>query len=194
MQSLFAEAVKHDMVLYAPLVKTPSGAIDYKMYENWTFTPFRRASLLISYVFFNISRRQTLCRGIKLPGTAIVTTKSTALSLGSIFDEQFFLYGEDRDLALRCRRIGIEQRVVRSSNIVHIGGESGAGIEDFVQTEKIKSNLRIAMNRYGRLGFEVLAWNLRAESWIKDRLRGTRTSVKVRSDVMACRRQLEEAI
>jgi hypothetical protein len=40
------------------------------------------------------------------------------------FDEYFFLYGEDQDLALRIRRLGYEIGYVEEATVVHLGAQS----------------------------------------------------------------------
>jgi N-acetylglucosaminyl-diphospho-decaprenol L-rhamnosyltransferase len=56
-------------------------------------------------------------------GAAMVGRTDLIRELGG-FDESFFLYGEDQDLALRVRKKGHEIGYIPDSMIIHHGGES----------------------------------------------------------------------
>lgn len=56
-------------------------------------------------------------------GAAMIAPACLIRELGG-FDEDFFLYGEDQDLALRVRRAGREVGYIADATVVHHGGQS----------------------------------------------------------------------
>ncbi|MDI6726729.1 MAG: glycosyltransferase family 2 protein [Smithellaceae bacterium] len=56
-------------------------------------------------------------------GAAMIARTDIIRGLGG-FDEAFFLYGEDQDLALRLRKAGFSIGFIPESVVVHIGGGS----------------------------------------------------------------------
>jgi N-acetylglucosaminyl-diphospho-decaprenol L-rhamnosyltransferase len=77
---------------------------------------------------------QKHCRGELAPlpgriacvlGAAMIARTALVRELGG-FDEAFFLYGEDQDLALRIRKSGFEIGFVADAAVIHYGGQSEA--------------------------------------------------------------------
>jgi len=58
-------------------------------------------------------------------GCLMLTPRDVWESLGG-FDERFFMYGEDADLAIRARRHGYAVRIDPAATIVHVLGASSA--------------------------------------------------------------------
>jgi N-acetylglucosaminyl-diphospho-decaprenol L-rhamnosyltransferase len=56
-------------------------------------------------------------------GAAMIAQTGLIRELGG-FDETFFLYGEDQDLALRIRKSGFEIGFIADAVVVHYGGQS----------------------------------------------------------------------
>lgn len=151
-----------DGEIVTPVICDERGEPDYRAYESWVFTLGRRVAEFVCRRFMLHSRSSRIPRFAKVPGTCIGLTRSTALSLNGPFDTAFFLYGEDRDMSMRARRIGIRLSLVRDAKVGHIGGSSGEGIEGFVHRCKVDANIRIAQRRYGVVG-RVLAV---ADQWM----------------------------
>lgn len=61
-----------------------------------------------------------------LLGACLVLSAETAAAVGG-FDEDFFLYGEDQDLCLRVRRLGLRLACLPEVRAVHIGRHSEGG-------------------------------------------------------------------
>lgn len=143
--------------LLTPLIVDENGVADYQIYEQWTFTPTRRVSAevcarhLRSFGPEKTGVASDLPRFSKLPGTFVGAEATVARELDAPFSEDFFLYGEDRDLTIRARRAGIPVRLVRDVRIHHIGGVSG-GKSEAISKCKADSLIRIAHRRYGRVG------------------------------------------
>jgi N-acetylglucosaminyl-diphospho-decaprenol L-rhamnosyltransferase len=58
-------------------------------------------------------------------GAAMIARTALVRELGG-FDEAFFLYGEDQDLALRIRKSGFEIGFIADAAVIHYGGQSEA--------------------------------------------------------------------
>ncbi len=58
-------------------------------------------------------------------GAAMIARTGLIRELGG-FDETFFLYGEDQDLALRIRKSGFEIGFIPDAVVIHYGGQSEA--------------------------------------------------------------------
>jgi N-acetylglucosaminyl-diphospho-decaprenol L-rhamnosyltransferase len=58
-------------------------------------------------------------------GAAMIARSGLIRELGG-FDEAFFLYGEEQDLALRIRKSGFEIGLISDSVVMHYGGQSEA--------------------------------------------------------------------
>ena len=56
-------------------------------------------------------------------GASMIARSELIKQIGG-FDEDFFLYGEDQDLALRIRKLGYEIGYIDSATVVHLGGQS----------------------------------------------------------------------
>jgi len=172
-QPLF-ERLGSDSEVLLPLIQKYRGQPDVDLYESWVFTPTRRLSKIICGWFLRRSHAERIPRFVKAPGTALAMTRQLADELGP-FDDDFFLYGEDRDFTFRARRRRVTLRLVRDAKILHPGGVSGRSVRSLVARSQSDSMLRIAYRRYGRLGLQLMKLNLVVESWIKDRVRGSST-------------------
>lgn len=154
-----------------PMIKTISGAIDYRCYEAWVFTPVRKVSAVVCWIFLHRSSQCRIPRLVKIPGTAVLMSSTAVQDLDSPFSREFFLYGEDRDLTFRARKARYSLRLVRSASIRHDAGESGRSVPDVVVRSKWSSNLLVAERRYGRAGRLLMNANLHVEKRLKACLR-----------------------
>lgn len=70
---------------------------------------------------------------------AAVLMRVGAVQSAGLFDESFFAYHEDVELAIRCRRAGYRVVNVGSSVVYHVGGGAGAGVRfrDFMGTRNL---------------------------------------------------------
>jgi GT2 family glycosyltransferase len=59
-------------------------------------------------------------------GCLLMTSRAAWQRLGG-FDERFFMYGEDSDLAVRARAAGMPVRITPDATIVHVVGASSSG-------------------------------------------------------------------
>jgi len=56
-------------------------------------------------------------------GAAMIAPRETIISVGG-FDADYFLYGEDEDLCLRIRRMGLQIGFIEAAMVVHYHGQS----------------------------------------------------------------------
>ena len=68
-------------------------------------------------------------------GAAMIARTGLIRNLGG-FDEDFFLYGEDQDLALRIRQSGFEIGFIPDAVVVHYGGKSESPANPIAMWEK----------------------------------------------------------
>lgn len=71
-------------------------------------------------------------------GASMIARSELIKQIGG-FDEDFFLYGEDQDLALRIRKLGYEIGYIDSATVVHLGGQSE---KDSLPSEVWKKKIR----------------------------------------------------
>jgi GT2 family glycosyltransferase len=89
-------------------------------------------------------------------GAAMAVRRELLRSIGG-FDEQFFLYHEEVDLAHRARDAGYETWFVPSSEAVHEGRGSAGGRDGLVERRKRESRKRYWIKHHGRLWYTSLA-------------------------------------
>ena len=82
-----------------------------------------------------------------------------------VFDEQFFMYGEDLDLCLRCSRAGYKVIYDGRHSIVHLKGasssKSSAVMSDAVFTSTklfYLKHFNVRNSRLTKLKYDLLFW------------------------------------
>lgn len=63
---------------------------------------------------------------------------------GKVFDERFFMYGEDVELAWRMQKLGLKQALVESATVEHEGSASSGNGSLFYETLLADSHFRLA--------------------------------------------------
>ncbi len=76
-------------------------------------------------------------------GGAVVLAPAFLSATGG-FDERYFLYYEDVDLALRGRSLGWRYRLVPASSVEHVGGASSGGDKRVTRYHQERNRLRTA--------------------------------------------------
>mgnify|MGYP005987067533 CR=1 FL=1 len=169
----FLSKITPENEIVVPCLLNSKGEFDYQTYEYWTFTFGRIASaLLCKHALNKRTAGDILPRYAKVCGAFVGMYRSTALTLNAPFDEQFYLYAEDRDLTRRARALKIPIKFWNDVLIEHRGGESGTTVSDLVERSKVDGSLRFARRRYGRIGaawyaLDVLAVG-RAKRFLRD--------------------------
>lgn len=159
--------------ILVPVLEKSPGQVDINIYQSWVFTPTRRLSRIVCARFLLQSASSSIPVLVKAPGTFVGMPTRLAKKLDYPFDRSFYLYGEDRDLSIRARRLRVPMTLAREVRVLHPGGGSSEGMTVVVERAKADGMLRVAHRRYGPAGARVMALNLYAEAWLKDRIRGT---------------------
>ncbi|WIB16063.1 glycosyltransferase family 2 protein [Curtobacterium sp. MCPF17_050] len=165
----FIGALMNSPGITVPLLVDDAGIADYRIYESWVFTPTRRLSAIVARHFIGRGSNSVLPRFMKAPGTFIGMSRGTAARLGP-FDDDYFLYGEDRDLSLRARKARISLNLDRTTTIIHEGGQSGRTVSTLVARSKVDAALRVAFTHRGRTGLVLLGLNLLIEALARELL------------------------
>jgi len=63
-----------------------------------------------------------------------------ALDIVGIFDERFFMFGEEAELCFRLKKNGFKIKFVPESKIIHFGGASASKSNNQVKVEKMVLN------------------------------------------------------
>ncbi|MDD4933227.1 MAG: glycosyltransferase family 2 protein [Methylacidiphilaceae bacterium] len=98
-----------------------------------------------------------------LLGACLALRAQTAAAVGG-FDEDFFLYGEDQDLCLRVRRLGLRLACLTEVRALHIGrhSEGGTSPRDYWQ-RKLDGEYLFYRKHYSA---HALRW-IRISQWVK---------------------------
>lgn len=101
---------------------------------------------------FMLGRREVL-DAVAKPGTA------------EVFDEQFFMYGDDLDLCVRVAALG--KRIVYDGarEIVHLKGQSVAKDYDRMATAIFDANRDVYLKHFGRTALARAKWRLMFGAW-----------------------------
>ncbi|ACL40903.1 glycosyltransferase-like protein [Pseudarthrobacter chlorophenolicus A6] len=159
-------------IISTPLLTDETGRVQFESYEDWVFTVGRQLSARFCKRFILHTSKTNLGAFTKICGAFIVLERRIACELEGPFDADFFLYGEDRDLSRRARKLGIRLELRRDVRVVHVGGVSGTSAAELVMRAKADSALRIAHRKYGRLGVVAVSADLLVEAVLKARRAG----------------------
>jgi N-acetylglucosaminyl-diphospho-decaprenol L-rhamnosyltransferase len=152
-----AEAALRTGRLVAPLVLNPDGTRQDTAHPP----PISAASVLGALLPQRLSwlapwRARRPRRIGWAVGCAIVARTDSLRALGP-FDERIFMYGEDLDLALRARDIGIETWFWPGARVVHHGGHAAAREFGGEPLEHVARTRREVVRR--RLGARAAAFD-----------------------------------
>lgn len=100
---------------------------------------------------------------------------------GAVFDEAFFMYGDDLDLCIRVRRAGYRVVYDGSTSITHLKGVSVAKDFDRMSTAIFDANRDVYLKHFNPNGRAVVRWKYCTAFWLwkrvallRARLRGHR--------------------
>ena len=83
---------------------------------------FPHSSRFAGYYLGHLANTET--QEIEVIAGAFMFLRRTALEKAGLFDEQFFMYGEDIDLSVRIRQSGFKNYYLPETKIIHYKGES----------------------------------------------------------------------
>jgi len=98
-----------------------------------------------------------------LLGACLALRSSTASRVGG-FDEDFFLYGEDQDLCLRLRRLGLRLACLSEVRAFHIGRHSEEGTNPRAYWQKKLAGEYLFYRKH--YSARALRW-IRISQWVK---------------------------
>ena len=113
----------------------------------WALTLGRRGAVV---------SRGTSPRRVGAVAACAALYRRDALQAVEMFDETYFLFGEEGDLSQRLRRLGLENHYVPAAEVLHVGQQSTADVPER-QINEVWRSLDIYLSRYhSRLGAHVL--------------------------------------
>lgn len=101
-----------------------------------------------------------------LSGACLLVRADTFRGVGG-FDEGYFMYFEDVDLAWRLRELGLGARFVPAATITHSGAHSTSKRARVMRVAHHRSASRFMGKRYGRWWQSPLRWAIQSGLWFK---------------------------
>src|SRR6266568_2321118 len=173
---LLAALQEPDVGIAVPQVRSPDGGLELSL---------RREPSLPRALGLTRTRRPVFSEYVSRPsdyarprtvdwalGAVLVMSRKCYDAVGG-WDETYFLYSEETDLALRARDIGLLTRYVPGAVAVHIGGQSGRNHSTHAM--QIVNRVRLYRRRHGALASWCYYWLLAANE-LSRLARGNRTS------------------
>lgn len=99
---------------------------------------------------------------IEYPMGAFMMVRRSALRGGMLLDERYFMYAEEKDLAVRLNKNGFSCWFVPNAEIVHVGGQSARQSPVAMFLELQKSQVLFFKEHYSR----PKAWALALTWWL----------------------------
>ena len=94
---------------------------------------------------------------------AFMMVRREALRKFPLFNSEFFMYAEEKDLAFRLKKSGWNTYFVPFGEVIHYGGASTNQMPKDMYLELYKSNLKFFAINYGRLRGFILSLGLGVE-------------------------------
>jgi GT2 family glycosyltransferase len=91
----------------------------------------------------------------QVPGAFMLMRRSDFERLGG-FDEQFFVYMEDVDLAFRAREAGLASLYMHDCTLTHVGGGTTNRVKDKRLFYMLRSRVLYARKHFGRAGYAAV--------------------------------------
>jgi N-acetylglucosaminyl-diphospho-decaprenol L-rhamnosyltransferase len=165
---LLAALREPNVGIVAPQVRSPHGALEFSLRREPTL--LRAAGLtrtrlaLFSEYVFNSSEYTRPCTVDWALGAVLVMSRKCYDALGG-WDETYFLYSEETDLALRARDMGLLTRYEPGAVAVHVGGQSGR--DHRTHTMQVVNRVRLYRRRHGAVASWCYYWLAVANGLLK---------------------------
>jgi GT2 family glycosyltransferase len=152
----------------APRVLTPEGKLHLSLRREPTLARAlgltkTRLAVFSEYVY-DPSAYTRPCTVDWALGAALLMSRECYEALGG-WDETYFLYSEETDLALRARDAGLLTRYEPRSVAVHIGGQSGRSHR--THSMQMVNRVRLYRRRHGALASWAYYWLIVANQMSK---------------------------
>lgn len=123
--------------------------------------------LLIDRIFFRRYKRKTYYAStptrVDYCVGAFIMVRREALGKFPLFNSEFFMYAEEKDLAFRLKKSGWNTYFVPFGEVIHYGGASTNQMPKDMYLELYRSNLKYFAINYGRLRGFILSLGLGVE-------------------------------
>jgi N-acetylglucosaminyl-diphospho-decaprenol L-rhamnosyltransferase len=160
----------------APQVRSPDGELVLSMRREPTLlraVGLKRTRLAIFSEYVSDLEQYTRpCTVDWALGAILLMSRQCFEALGG-WDETYFFYSEETDLALRARQAGLLTRYEPRAVAVHLGGESGRNHKTYVM--QVVNRVRLYRRRHGVLASWCYFW-LAAANELSRMSRGRRES------------------
>jgi N-acetylglucosaminyl-diphospho-decaprenol L-rhamnosyltransferase len=156
---LLAALQEPNVGIAAPQVRSSQGTLELSLRREPTLLRAlgltrTRLAVFSEYVF-NSSAYTRPCTVDWALGAALLVSRTCYDTLGG-WDETYFLYSEETDLALRARDAGLLTRYEPRSVAVHIGGQSGRNHRTHAM--QVINRVRLYRRRHGALASWCYYW------------------------------------
>ena len=165
---LLAALQEPDVGIVAPQVRSPLGALEFSLRREPTLLRalgLTRTRLAIFSEYVSDPAQYTRpCVVDWALGAVLLMSRKCYDVLGG-WDETYFLYSEETDLALRARQAGFLTRYEPGAIAVHIGGQSGRSRKTHVM--QVVNRVRLYRRRHGVLASWCYYWLVAANQLAK---------------------------
>lgn len=156
---LLAALQEPDVGIVAPQVRSPRGALELSLRREPTLARAlgltRTRMAAFSEYVSSPSAYTRPCTVDWALGAVLLMSRKCYDALGG-WDETYFLYSEETDLALRARDAGLLTRYEPRAVAVHIGGQSGRS--HATHAMQIVNRVRLYRRRHGALASWCYYW------------------------------------
>jgi GT2 family glycosyltransferase len=95
---------------------------------------------------------------IDYPTGAFMMVRRQALRERSLLNPKYFMYSEEKDLALRLKKNGWKVYFVPSAEVIHYGGQSTGQVAEDMFLELQKSQVKFFILHYQRWYRDIMIW------------------------------------
>jgi N-acetylglucosaminyl-diphospho-decaprenol L-rhamnosyltransferase len=147
---LLAALAEPGVGIVAPQVRSPHGTLELSLRREPTLARalgLTRTRLPVFSEYVHGTARYARAGTVDWALGAVLLMSRACYDLLGGWDESFFLYSEETDLALRARDLGLLTRYEPGSVAVHIGG--GSGRSEATHAMQIVNRVRLYRRRHG---------------------------------------------
>jgi N-acetylglucosaminyl-diphospho-decaprenol L-rhamnosyltransferase len=143
-----------DIGALGPKLVSEEGAIDYRGARRFPtlWSDLQKRLRLVHPVFGDNAMMgwdHRTSREVELLCGACMLVRREVIESAGMFDEAFFLFGEDVDWCFRIRRAGWKIFYLAEAVVVHLGGKSSESVRDQLGFEIAQSRHRFFRKAYG---------------------------------------------
>ncbi|MCU0606099.1 MAG: glycosyltransferase family 2 protein [Candidatus Edwardsbacteria bacterium] len=141
----------------------PDGSLQRSIRSLPTVREHLLKAVFLDRIVLPENRKETYYRGepfiIGYPMGAFMMVRRAALGGGTLLDDRYFMYSEEKDLALRLKQRGYGCWFVPGAGIVHVGGQSTGQAPVAMFLELQKSQIIYFRGNYRGIYRDLLVWS-----------------------------------